>query len=178
MIETERTILRPIELKDNREILSYRSDSETNKYQGWIPKTLTDVNEFIAKNSNEFNVPETWFQLVVMDKATDTIIGDVGIHFIDHHQSEIGCTLRKNCHGKGFATESLKAVIDYLFIILDKHRIIGSIDPENTESIGLIERLGFRKEAHFIESLLINGEWVDDIVYAILKTEWIEKKQG
>jgi len=32
--------------------------------------------------------------------------------------------------------------------------------------------LGFRKEAHFRESLLINGEWVDDLVYALLKDEW------
>jgi len=35
------------------------------------------------------------------------------------------------------------------------------------------ERLNFRKEAHFKESLLINGEWVDDIIYAILKKECI-----
>jgi RimJ/RimL family protein N-acetyltransferase len=172
MIETERTTLRPIELRDNKEILSYRSDSETNKYQGWIPKTLNDVDELISKNPQEFNKPETWFQLVIINKANDTIIGDVGIHFIDNYQSEIGCTLRKKCHGKGFATETLKAVIDYLFVVLDKHRIIVSIDPENAESIRLVERLGFRKEAHFKKSLLINGEWVDDVVYAILKTEW------
>jgi RimJ/RimL family protein N-acetyltransferase len=172
MIETERTSLRPIELRDNKEILSYRSDSKTNKYQSWIPKTLNDVNAFISKNPDEFNKPETWFQLVIIDKANDTIIGDIGIHFIDNYQSEIGCTLRKKYHGKGFATEALKAVIDYLFVVLDKHRIVVSIDPENTESIRLVERLGFRKEAHFKKSLLINGEWVDDIVYAILKTEW------
>jgi len=32
--------------------------------------------------------------------------------------------------------------------------------------------LGFRKEAHFIESIFKNGEWLDDIIYAILKKEW------
>ncbi len=172
MIETERTCLRPIALKDNKDILSYRSDSETNKYQGWIPKTLNDVNAFISKNPDEFNTPETWFQLVIVEKGSDLIIGDVGIHFIDNHQSEIGCTLRKIYHGKGFATETLTAVIDHLFAILNKHRIVVSIDPENTDSIRLVERLGFRKDAHLKKSLLIDGEWVDDIVYAVLKTEW------
>ena len=100
------------------------------------------------------------------------IIGDLGIHFIDDEQAEIGCTLAKKHHGKGYATEALKSAIDYLFNELNKHRIIGSIDPNNVSSIGLVKRLKFRKEAHFKESLLINGEWFDDIVYAILKTEW------
>lgn len=47
--ETERLIIRPINLDDKFEIFAYRSDSETNKYQGWIPKTLNDVEAFIEK---------------------------------------------------------------------------------------------------------------------------------
>lgn len=174
MIETERTLLRPIEKEDNEQIFDYRADLETNKYQGWIPKTLNDVNEFISKNPDEFNKPETWFQLVIIEKSTNKIIGDIGIHFIDsdNHQSEIGCTLNKEYHGKGFATETMRATAGFLFNKLDKHRIVTSIDPQNIDSIKLVERLGFRKEGHFKESLFIDGEWVDDIVYAILNREW------
>ena len=174
MIETERAFLRPIEKEDNEQIFSYRSDSETNKYQGWIPKTLNDVNEFISKNPDEINKPETWFQLVIMEKSTNKIIGDIGIHFIDsdNFQSEIGCTLSKEYQGKGFATETMRATVDYLFKKLYKHRIVTSIDTQNIDSIKLVERLGFRKEGQFKESLLIDGKWVDDIVYALLDREW------
>ena len=174
MIETKRTILRPIELKDNEQLYSYRSDAETNKYQGWKPKSLEDINEFISKNPTEFNTPQTWFQLVIIEKASNKIIGDIGVHFIDadNFQSEIGCTLRKNHHGKGFASETVRAVIDHLFHDLNKHRITASIDPDNGNSIRLVERLGFRKEAHFKQSLRIEDKWVDDIIYAILKSEW------
>jgi RimJ/RimL family protein N-acetyltransferase len=174
MIETERAFLRPIEKEDNEQIFSYRSDSETNKYQGWIPKTLNDVNEFISKNPDEINKPETWFQLVIIEKSTNKIIGDIGIHFIDsdNFQSEIGCTLSKEYQGKGFATETMRATVDYLFKKLYKHRIVTSIDPQNIDSIKLVERIGFRKEGHFKESLLIDGKWVDDIVYALLDREW------
>ena len=174
MIETERAILRPIKKEDNEQIFRYRSDSKVNKYQGWIPKTLKDVNEFISKNSDEINKPETWFQLVIIEKFTNIIIGDIGIHFIDSDnlQTEIGCTISKDHQRQGYATETLKAIIDYLFNKLNKHRIVTSIDPQNTNSIKLVERLGFRKEGHFKESLLINGEWVDDVVYAILNREW------
>ena len=172
MIESKRTLLRPIAESDKEAVFAYRSDAETNKYQGWIPKSLDEVKDFISRNPAKFNQADTWFQLVIIDQESDRLIGDVGIHFIDEQQVEIGCTLAKDIQGKGFATEALQTVINYLFKKLNKHRIIGSIDPLNTNSIGLLERLGFRKEAHFKQSLLINGEWVDDIIYAILKREW------
>lgn len=177
MITTQRTILRPIEPADAEQVLAYRSDAETNQYQGWIPKSLAEVNEYIAKKPDQINQPETWFQLIIVEKESQTVIGDIGLHFIDtdNFQVEVGCTLSKTQHGKGFATEALKAAIDYVFRELNKHRITASIDPGNTASIQLFERLGFRKEGHFKESLWIDGKWVDDIIYAILQREWMAK---
>jgi len=174
MIETKRCILRPIDSKDKEQFFHYRSDTETNKYQGWIPKTIEDVDEFIAKNPKEFNTAGTWSQLMIIQKEENIILGDIGVHFIDieSYQCEIGCTLNKKHHGKGYATESVGAVIDYLFTQLDKHRITTSIDPRNTNSIKLVEGLGFRKEAHFKQSLCIGGKWVDDVVYGLLKSDW------
>jgi RimJ/RimL family protein N-acetyltransferase len=171
-LQTNRLSLRTIEDTDAQSIFNYRSDSETNKYQSWIPKTINDVNVFLSKTSSDFNISNTWFQFVIIENNNSNIIGDIGVHFIDEEQVEIGCTLAKEYHGNGYATEAMKSVIDHLFIQLNKHRIIASIDPNNFSSIELVERLGFRKEAHFKESLFINGEWVDDIVYAILKKEW------
>lgn len=171
---TERLIIRPIELSDKVDVFEYRSDSETNKYQGWVPKKIEDVAEFIGKTSNEINVPDTWFQYVILKKDTNKIIGDIGVYFQDEegYQAEIGCTLNKHFHHKGYATEALKGVVDFLFIEQKKHRIVASIDPANNSSIRLVERLGFRKEAHFVKSLLIDGAWVDDMIYAILEEEW------
>jgi RimJ/RimL family protein N-acetyltransferase len=174
---TERLKLRPIEQKDSEAIFKYRSDSITNKYQGWIPETINDVNDFISKVSPTIDVFDSWFQFAIIENVTKKIIGDVGIHFIDcdNKQAEIGCTLDKSQHGKGFATEVMKATIDYLFNKLNKHRIIASLDPQNTKSIELVERVGFRKEGHFRESIFVNGEWSDDLVYAILEQEWNHK---
>jgi len=174
-LETERLLLRPIELTDAEAILSYRSDAETNKYQGWIPTSIADVNYFIHyKVSQEINLPGTWLQFVIIHKESNEIIGDIGVHFLsaDTYQVELGCTLSKTYHGKGFAGEALRVMINYLFNTLDKRRIMASIDPRNDSSIKLYERLGFRKEAHFRESIYLNGEWVDDLVYALLKKEW------
>lgn len=173
-LETKRLIIRPIKIDDKIEIFEYRSDAKTNKYQGWIPKTIDEVETFIGKVSKQINEPETWFQFVIIEKETQNIIGDLGVHFFDNEnkQAEIGCTLNKNIQNKGYATESVKKAIDYLFKDLNKHRIITSIDPDNKNAIRLVERIGFRKEAHFIESLLINGKWVDDMIYALIEKDW------
>jgi len=174
LLETKRLIIRPIKIEDKNEVFKYRSDRETNKYQGWIPTTLSDVETFIGKISKQINEPKTWFQFIIIEKETQKIIGDLGIHFFDNEnkQAEIGCTLNINFQNRGYATESIKRVIDFLFKELKKHRIITSIDPDNKNSIRLVERIGFRKEAHFVESLFINGKWVDDLIYAMIEKDW------
>ena len=144
-----------------------------------VPKTFDEVTDFITKKvSSTIDVVDTWHQLVINNIDNDRIIGDVGIHFFDSdkYQVEIGCTLDKQYHGKGYATEALAGTVDFLFNELNKRRIVTSIDPRNIKSIELMQRLGFRKEAHFIESILIDGVSVDDIVYAVLKDEWMERK--
>lgn len=171
---SDRLIIRRIQPEDASAIFEYRSDSDMNKYQGWIPATINDVHHFIAnKISPEINLPGTWVQFAIVKKDDHKLIGDIGVHFltVDEFQVELGCTLNKNYQGKGYATEALKATIGYVFERLGKRRIIASIDPRNQPSIKLFERLGFRKEAHFRESLLLNGEWVDDLVYALPKDE-------
>lgn len=176
ILETKRLIIRPIALDDKNEIFEYRSDREANKYQGWIPTTVGDVETFIGKISKQINEPGTWFQFVITEKETQKIVGDLGVHFFDSEnmQVEIGCTVNKYFQHNGYATEAVKKVIDYLFKEQSKHRIIASIDPENENSIRLVERIGFRKEAHFVESLWVNGNWVDDLIYALIEKDWEE----
>jgi len=173
-LETERLAIRPIQLNDKISVFEYRSDFETNKYQGWIPETINDVEFFINGVAKQINIPETWFQFVLIEKKSQKIIGDLGLHFLDkqNKQVEIGCTLNKKFHYFGYASEAVRRIIDFLFIELKKHRIMTSIDPNNESSIRLVERIGFRKEAHFVESLFVNGIWTDDLIYALIEKDW------
>ena len=174
-IISDRLLLRPIQINDASAVFRYRSNAQVNRYQGWIPETVYEVNDFIVNRvATEINMPGTWFQFVMIIQETGALIGDVGVHFSadNNFQVELGITLGEEHQGNGYATEALHEIISYLFNHLGKRRITASIDPRNSASVTLSERLGFRKEAHFKESLLINGEWVDDLVYAMLKNEW------
>lgn len=177
LIKTKRLIIRLAEPEDAEAIFSYRSDFIENRYQGWFPDSAEEVRNYISTMPETMDVSNVCFQFAITDVSENRLIGDMGIIFTSHDrmQAEVGCTLHKAYHRKGYATEALSAMIGYLFKVLKKHRIIASIDPRNTASIRLIERLGFRKEAYFKESYYLHGEWADDMVYAMLRTEWINK---
>lgn len=207
-LQTPRLLIRPVLLEDCEALFAYRSDTETNQFLSLVPSKVGDIRQFILRSSPEMNIPNTWFQLAIVLKDSETIIGDVGIHFLgsgsgshsdsgsdsnsdsdsksgtgskldsdsENRQIELGYTLHKDFRGMGYATEALSAIIDHLIFDLKKHRITASIDPRNTSSIRLIERLGFRKEAHFKQSLFFHGEWVDDLIYAMLAEEWKTKR--
>ncbi|APC78965.1 GNAT family N-acetyltransferase [Clostridium botulinum] len=178
-ISTERLILRGIKASDAESMFKYRSNPQIYKFQSWKPQTLEEVKEFICEKTAKIpNIPDTWYQLGILLKETDELVGDIGIHFIDSDnlQAEIGFTLSLGHQCKGYATEAIIGVINYLFNNLKKHRIIASVDPRNIKSIALLERIQMRKEAHFKKSFWFNNEWTDDVVYAILKEEWDNEK--
>ena len=91
---------------------------------------------------------------------------------------EIGITLARGFQGRGFATEALRAVLGYLFSTLGKHRVFGSVDPRNAPSLALLERVGMRREAHFVESLWFKGGWADDVIYAMLRREYLAENNA
>lgn len=172
--------IRPVSITDSEALFAYRAIKSINTFLSQEPKSVDDVKDFIARSSKSFNVPGTWFQLALVEKETNTVIGDIGLHFLDtdplNAQVEIGYTLHPNYHGKGFAFEALQAVISYLFKSLNKHRIVASVDPNNLPSIRLLKKLGFKKEGHFSKSLYFKGAWVDDVIFALLKQDWMQSK--
>ena len=178
-INTDRLLLRSIRPDDATALFKYRSDAVINKYQGWIPKTVDDVHDFIEDRiSPTIDLINTWYQFGIILKENFEFIGDIGIHFLDEQkkQVEIGCTLDINYQGKGFATEALIRIINYVFIDLDKHIALAYIDPENIKSIALVERIGFKKDILFKESNSKYREWPNDIVYSFTKEDWIAKR--
>ncbi len=162
----------PFTPEDALTLFAYRSDPEVSRYQSFAPTSLDDARQFIAKlPTTPFGTPDTWFQLAIRLPAGE-LIGDLGIHFEeDPRQVEIGVTLAPEHQGQGFASEALQILLDRLFGIPRTHRVHASVDPRNAASIKLLERLGFRKEAHHRQSLWFKGAWVDDVVYATLRSD-------
>lgn len=173
-IGTARLLLRPIQPQDAGAVFLYRSNKQVNRYQSFIPESVDEVDHFIAhKVSREINVPGTWMQWVIIKMDDGELIGDIGVHFHAHDplQAEIGCTFNGLYHGQGYATEALKKITDFLFDELGKERITASVDPRNLPSVRLMERIGFRQQAHLKESYYTHGVWEDELIFAQLKED-------
>jgi RimJ/RimL family protein N-acetyltransferase len=177
-ITTDRLILSPLSAADSASLFAYRSLPEVCRYQSWEPQSLDDAIGFIDDlASNVFDASGTWFQFGVRIPESGELIGDLGVRLLeDGQQAEIGFTLAPSAQGRGFAAEAVVAVLDFLFGQLGKHRVFASADPCNQPSLRLLERVGMRQEAHFRESLLFKGEWADDVVFAVLESEWVQHK--
>jgi hypothetical protein len=74
--------------------------------------------------------------------------------------------------GRGLATEAAEVVLGLGFDGLGLHRVIGRCDALNLPSARLMERLGMRREAHFVHNEIFKGSWGDELVYALLEDEW------
>jgi len=175
-LETPRLTLRRLLPADAPALSAYRSDPEVARYQGWhAPYSLEQAHELIAEmQSVTPGEPGCWLQIAFALKTTGELIGDCAVKRLngDPRQAELGVTLAQAYQCQGYATEGLTCLINHLFDAFNLHRLCANIDPQNTASADLLRRLGFRHEATHIESLWLNGAYVDEAWYAILHREW------
>lgn len=173
-ISTNRLLIRPLTVDDAGAMFLYRRDPDVARFQSWQPESVEQTREFIAHTASQVDTAGTWFQLGMERISSRELIGDCGLHFPMNApaQVEVGITLAPQHQGQGFALELLTAVLEFLFANLGKHRVYASVDPSNLPAVALLKRAGMRQEAHFIESYLHRGAWVDDVVFALLRREW------
>ena len=72
---------------------------------------------------------------------------------------------------QGYMTAAVRAVIPFVFDSLELHRLEAACLPNNTASIKLLERTGFRREGLARRYLRINGVWQDHLLYALLDSD-------
>ncbi len=101
--------------------------------------------------------------------------GPVGWHVPRHPILGGGFTVAPEYHRQGFGAEAVTGLLEHLFTVLNKHRVFASVDPQNEASMALLNKIGMRQEAHFRQSLFFKGEWVDDVVFGILRSEWLNR---
>jgi len=176
MIYTKRTILKSLSIKDAKDLFAYRSLPEVYNLQSWFPKNISDAEYFIKTYSYNTEITEDqWKQFGIYSNKDNSLIGDCGFCVQSGNQAEIGYTISPFYQRKGIGSEVVESLINFLFKELPLQKIIAKTDPENIGSIKVLERMGFLKEAHLVQNVKIRGEWKDDLVYAILRGEWIKK---
>jgi len=113
----------------------------------------------------------------VIEKKDGTKIGFIAHWFVQpHRMMEIGYSLIPSERGKGYGTEAIQTMVDYLFLSRDIARIQAVTNVRNKASQRVLEKVGFKREGTIRKSGFVRGEWVHAYLYSTLREEWEEPK--
>jgi RimJ/RimL family protein N-acetyltransferase len=178
-LETERLILRRLQEADLPDLLGYRNDPEVARYQNWETLSSARARALIeAQKHLEPGTPGSWFNFGMALKPEGRLVGDCGLQVLLHdvRQAQLGFSLMPAHQGQGLAFETVTAVLDYAFVDLDLHRVIVVTDATSARAVNLCERLGLRREGHFVKNVWAKGRWADEYLYAVLQSEWLPRR--
>lgn len=180
-LRTARLVVRRFCPADVPPFAAYRSDPEVARYQSWdVPFSEEQAERFVAGLSDDDpDTPGSWFQFAVAEAAGGALVGDVAAYVDeeDPRQARVGITLAADAQGRGYGTEALTALLDYLLIDRGKHRVTADCDARNVASARLLERVGMRREGHHLRSSWWKDEWTDEYLYAVLTEEWRARRE-
>ena len=177
VIETERLLLREVEYTDDLDLFEMDSDPEVHLYIENKPvKSIDEIHKYITllKKQYKENGIARW---AVIDKLTNECVGWSGLKYFNqplnnnHNFYELGYRFKKKHWGKGFATESSKAILDYGFKKLNMDTIYAITDSENKNSKKVLTKLGF----DFIKTFDYGGTLTN--WFELKKTTWEDKKE-
>ncbi|CDX30373.1 GNAT family protein [Mesorhizobium sp. WSM4935] len=115
--------------------------------------------------------PSYYRHWAVADFETDRCLGLVSYHdgHIRNKRAAIGYFINPAYQSRGMATEAVSAMLDFCFEDLGLHRLQAFIDPDNTPSRKLAEKLGFEPEGLLRDHLRVGDSWRDEILYALIR---------
>jgi RimJ/RimL family protein N-acetyltransferase len=172
-LRTERLTLRPATADDADATWNYRRLESVGAWLTEVPKDLETYRSTFAEPERlaatvivaldghvigdfMLRVDDAWAQAEVADKAKGAV-------------AELGWVLDPAHTGQGFATEAVRALVEYCFACLGVRRVVANCFLANDASWRLMERVGMRREGLAVaESLHRSGQWLDTVTYALL----------
>jgi RimJ/RimL family protein N-acetyltransferase len=181
-LRTSRLVLRPFAAEDRDGLYAFHSDPVAVRYVPYPPRTREQVAEVLRRKmaNTDLRRDGDLLELAVVRDEDQTLIGDVllALRSVEHQTLEVGYIFAPATGGRGYATEAVRALVELAFSTIGARRIVARVDSRNGPSSALLERLGFRLEAHLVENEWFKGELTSELGYALLSREWPPPEHG
>ena len=173
-LNTERLILRKMEMRDAEDVYEYSSDSVVPAYLLWRPHTSLEESRRYVHLVKKYYAKKEFFDWALEHKESGKMIGTCGFSRIDEANlcAELGYVLHRAYWGQGLAVEAAKEVIRIGFEVLAFNRIEARYMIENHASARVLEKLGFTFEGVHRKSIFVKGQFRDIGYYALLKEDY------
>jgi len=169
LLEGKSVNLRVVEREDLPLLAEWSNSSDYLGDYVWLPQQSRAEWE---KRYDSLTPDTKWF---FVEKKDGAKIGTM-FHWLVGNLLEISCVLVPDERGKGYGTEAVEPMVDYLFLSKDITRIQAHTDAGNMASQKVLHRVGFRKEGTIRKSVFARGEWRDRALFSILREEWKKPK--
>lgn len=175
-LESERLRYRKFSEDDFPIVFDWLNNIENMKYRRGEPRTKAETRDYIRWAIANAEADDcTNYEYAVILKSPNTLIGAATLmHLPD--DPEIGWTLHRDYWRRGYGTEIGETMLRLGFETLNLHRIIAGCNAENRGSYRIMERIGMRREAHFLKAQpggsAMSNRWCDRFQYGILQEEW------
>ena len=165
-METNRLILRNVAAKDADIMYDYRNNEICARYQRGQTKDYDGIAQLVERRKNDVMSVDAPFMVAVALKETDEMVGEVVVMPNDGTIS-LGYTFSYKHHRKGYAFESLTALINLLHEQYPEWDFISFTDPENKPSMALLKKLGY-KDIGYIPTMTsqVFGKWTTPVTEA------------
>ncbi|MFX4263438.1 GNAT family N-acetyltransferase [Pelotomaculum propionicicum] len=172
-LETDRFTLRKIEDGDLETLHSYWSDEVVTEYMNATFKSIEETQQMVELLNilPEIGEGRRW---AIVDKRSGSVLGTCGYHNMkaEHRRAEIGFELGREYWGRGIMQEVMNIVIPHCFEDLGLNRIEAFVTVGNYRSLKALEKLGFKQEGVLREYEFTQGNFRDQVVLAILRSDW------
>jgi len=155
VLETERLVLRNLDLSDAEAIFFQRSNPKVLEYLDREPITeIAQAEKFLSEKLEDWKAGKAISWAMDLKDGGKKFIGDIALWRIIErdHRAEIGYGMHPDYWGQGYMKEAAVSILDWGFSTLGLHSVIGDINPENDASRKLLLKLGFEKEGYLREN--------------------------
>lgn len=162
---------------------NWASDEEVTKYLMWTTHSSQEISQEVTEDwVNKYSSKSHYQWAIVLKDNGDEPIDDIAVVDMkeDISMVHIGYCIGRTWWHKGITSEALKAVIDFLFDVVDVNRIESGHDPRNPNSGKVMKKCGMKYEGALRSSDWNNQGICDDwnnqgicdaCYYALLKSE-------
>ena len=170
-ITTERLALRPFEMSDAKRVSELCNNFNIFKSTLTLPYPYPIESALAWIPTHEENFTnDKLYEFAVTDKSTGELFGAISISNNQRHKNgQIAYWIGEEYWGNGYATEALKALIDFAFTEKGYNKVWGGFFASNPSSGKVMQKAGMIKEGVLAKQIFKEGKFEDLIMYGILK---------
>lgn len=180
MLTAEQVTLREFRDADADGIFSIVGDDRVTRWLSFDSRSREEAQRMLSGVIERAQLAERteYYLAVTQSTSPNRLVGFARLALSGVRAGKLGYAIHADHWGCGYATDAVRALINFGFDQLGLHRLSAAIGPENHASIAVVQKLGFTHEGCIRDHVWTNGAWRDSDLYSLLAHEWVNQRSA